>query len=274
MFAANQGELMEQLELAEAEKSKTDDDMPPLEPHGIDGDDDDYHAKSFNELTDFISSDMVVDVGTGRPRLIARQQDADGLFAQAPDVLSQTPTRPSPTRRGPRPLCERFPNMVTEARAFIDANGTKAQERRRNDTVTMSNGVSLRQLRDHILRKVPALKEQGLSVTTVHRLLVPPDRRNKNSAKRYRGVIKAKVPQNSNTRRHKRKGERNHISMAIMTFAMENSMTLVMIPECWSEFVMTKITTSDLGSRRCGRRLLCGFVVRGTQRKSLIPRSF
>ena len=244
MFAANQGELMEQLELAEAEKSKTDDDMPPLEPHGIDGDDDDYHAKSFNELTDFISSDMVVDVGTGRPRLIARQQDADGLFAQAPDARSQTPTRPSPTRRGPRPLCERFPNMVTEARAFIDANGTKAQERRRNDTVTMSNGVSLRQLRDHILRKVPALKEQGLSVTTVHRLLVPPDRRNKNSAKRYRGVIKAKVPQNSNTRRHERKGDRNHICMSQMAFVMENAVDQQDIIELWSTDDKAKLKVS------------------------------
>ena len=66
---------------------------------------------------------------------------------------------------------------------------TAAQERRRND-VASSLGVTLADLRKHLLSAVPGLQEKGLSHTTVHELLAPP-RKKTRSAKRYKQLVQA-----------------------------------------------------------------------------------
>lgn len=51
-----------------------------------------------------------------------------------------------------------------------------------------SPGVSLSNIRDHLLESVPDLKERGISVHSIARLMQPP-RRKTIAAKRYKGLI-------------------------------------------------------------------------------------
>ena len=132
--------------------------------------------------------------------------------------------------------------MVESARGFIESNGTKAQERRRTSTVTMSNGVNLRQLRDHVLAQVPELA--SLSVSTVARMLVAPNKRNK-SASRYHGAVNAKVAAKSNTRRLSKHPGRNHICMSQMGFVLENSVDMHGCVDVWSVDDKAKLKVSS-----------------------------
>ena len=75
---------------------------------------------------------------------------------------------------------------------FFELHGAAAQERRRND-VASSLGVTLADLRKHLLSAVPGLQEKGLSCTTVHELLVPPRKKTAN-AKCYKELVQARVP--------------------------------------------------------------------------------
>ena len=136
-----------------------------------------------------------------------------------------------------------YPRMVTAAKEFIESNGTAAQERRRNGTVTMSNGVTLRQIRDHILTQVPALKARGLGVKTVHRLLVAPNK-TRTAKARYAGLINAKVPKKSNTRRLNKRGNRNHLCMSQMGYVLENGVDMMDHVDVWSVDDKAKLKVS------------------------------
>jgi hypothetical protein len=50
-------------------------------------------------------------------------------------ILDNTELPPAPTsKRGPVPLYQRFPQIVTESIAFLKENGLAAHSRRRSDT--------------------------------------------------------------------------------------------------------------------------------------------
>ena len=156
---------------------------------------------------------------------------------------SGAPRPPQQRRRPGRvPLHQRFPKMVESARAFIESNGTKAQERRRSSTVTMSNGVTLRQLRDHVLAEVPELT--SLSLSTVARMLVAPNKGNRN-ARRYHGAVNAKVAAKSNTRRLSKHPGRNHICMSQMGFMLEQSVDMYDCVDVWSVDDKAKLKVSS-----------------------------
>ena len=145
-------------------------------------------------------------------------------------------------RPGPKPLHEQYPNMIAAAKEFISSNGTRAQERRRNETVNMRNGVTRRQLRDHILSRVPELDK--LSVSTVARMLVAPNKRNRN-ARRYHGVVNARVPKKSNSRRGGKKGNINHLCMALMAYMLENGVDMQDCIDVWSVDDKAKLKVSS-----------------------------
>ena len=87
--------------------------------------------------------------------------------------------------------------LVAEATLFIRSHSFSAQSRRRTGTAT-SLGVTLQQLRDHLLKTVPGLASAGISRSTVHRLMLPP-RKGTTAAKSYKGLIQARVPAKQNT---------------------------------------------------------------------------
>ena len=98
---------------------------------------------------------------------------------------------------GRKSILNKFPTIPDAATEFIKANGFKAQERRRETTIT-SCGVSVQDIRDHLLEVIPGLKEHGLSVTTV-RYLFKPVKKSLHSAERYKSAIDARVPRKDNS---------------------------------------------------------------------------
>lgn len=94
-------------------------------------------------------------------------------------------------RLGRPPKHHQFPQLVTETVRFLELHGRAAPARRRCDT-TNSLGVTLEDLRKHLLSVIPNLQESGLSRTTVHELMLPPRQKTRNS-KRYKGVVTARV---------------------------------------------------------------------------------
>ena len=86
------------------------------------------------------------------------------------------------------------PELVPCICSFIEQNSSAAHLRRRNDTM-YTNGVRLKDICAHIKKTL------GISVCkdTVHRLLLPPWKKTL-QARRYKGLISARVPPKRNTK--------------------------------------------------------------------------
>ena len=87
----------------------------------------------------------------------------------APSPTSTSPTPAIHNRTGRPSLVTQFPSIVSTATAFVKANGFSAHERRRESTGKV--GVSLREIREHLLSTVPGLKGRGISISSVARLM-------------------------------------------------------------------------------------------------------
>ena len=62
-------------------------------------------------------------------------------------------------------------------------NGFKAQEKRRDDNF-QSCGVSVKDIRRHLLNSVPGLSDYGVSINTIRYMFVPPHK-GRQSANRF-----------------------------------------------------------------------------------------
>lgn len=100
---------------------------------------------------------------------------------------------------GAKPVEEKFPNIAEVATEFIKRNGFKAAEKRRDDDI-ISCGVSVEEVREHLLQNIPGLAEHGLSKTTV-RYLFKPVNKCRNTSKHYKEVVKCRVPSKDNSGR-------------------------------------------------------------------------
>lgn len=98
-------------------------------------------------------------------------------------------------KRVGRPATEHLhPDIVPCIRSFIEQNSAEAHLRRRDD-VMYTNGVSLKNISDHVKNTL------GISVNknTIQRLMVPP-RQKTIASKRYKHLINACVPPKRNDR--------------------------------------------------------------------------
>ena len=86
------------------------------------------------------------------------------------------------------------PEIIEIVNDFITRHSSSAHNRRRDDA-QYSHGVTLSAIRSHVLREIPSLKE--ISVHTIHRLLLPPNK-NRKASKRYKGLVDAKRPPKRN----------------------------------------------------------------------------
>ena len=117
-----------------------------------------------------------------------RNRKKRNTSSETANVQSSKPGRPS--------IVEKFPTVVEIASEFIKTHGYAAHVRRR-EGVASTPGVSLNNIRHHLLDNVPGLKEHGISVNTIARLMNPP-RRKTIAAERYKGLIAARVPGKKN----------------------------------------------------------------------------
>ena len=78
-------------------------------------------------------------------------------------------------------------------------NSFAAQIRRRSNTGS-SAGVSVSEIRQHLLDKVPGMKDHGISLTTVRRIFQAPNKGNR-ASKRYLALVDAKIGVKKNSYR-------------------------------------------------------------------------
>ena len=89
----------------------------------------------------------------------------------------------------------KFPSLVRVATDFVTDHGFAAHERRRDTTGIV--GVLLRQIQEHCFSPIPGLREQGLSLNTVHRLFSAPNNRTA-SKKKYKDLVPARIAHKAN----------------------------------------------------------------------------
>eukprot|EP00117_Sycon_ciliatum_P025801 scpid112226/ scgid21331/ len=100
---------------------------------------------------------------------------------------------------GRQPIFETHPELVGIVTEYIQNHGFSAQSRRRS-TVGNDMGVSLTDIREHVMKRMPEVREKGISRTAIHQLLVAPRQSTINAA-RYHGLVKARVPGKNNNLR-------------------------------------------------------------------------
>ena len=87
-------------------------------------------------------------------------------------------------------MSSKFLEIVVVVKEFIGQHSAAAYNRRREDT-EYCHGVSIENIRRHVLQAIPELKK--ISKSTIRRLLLPPQK-NTNAACRYTGLVEAKLP--------------------------------------------------------------------------------
>ena len=99
-------------------------------------------------------------------------------------------------QRGQPSIVSKFPDLVCIAAEFVKQHGFSAQFRRRTET-GYSPGVTIPEIRDHLLKEVSGLRDYGISFSTTRRLFQAPDKGNKTS-RRYQCLIDARIGIKSN----------------------------------------------------------------------------
>ena len=146
-----------------------------------------------------------------KPKKISKHKSDDviaGAKLKKPSVGGGQPSIVS--------LFPEIPDIVTD---YIKRNGYKAQEKRRNENFE-SCGVTLADVRTHILETVPGLKEHGISKTTVRYLFSPVHKR-RNSAKLYKEHVACRVPMKDNSLRVN--NERAHFIHSRVAMRLEHA---------------------------------------------------
>ena len=93
--------------------------------------------------------------------------------------------------RGEPSIASKFPTLVDSAADFVKQHSFAAQIRRQTNTGS-SAGVSIAEIRQHLLDNVPGLKQHGISLSMAKRLFQAPNRGNIASQK-YKALIDAKI---------------------------------------------------------------------------------
>ena len=88
-------------------------------------------------------------------------------------------------------IAAKFPEVVNTAADFVKQQGFAAQSRRRSETGT-SSGVSVAQIREHLLDTVPGLREHGISLSTTRRLFHAPNKGNV-ASQRYKALVDGRI---------------------------------------------------------------------------------
>ena len=97
--------------------------------------------------------------------------DSEAVKSKA---VEQTPTVYSPKNKvGQKPLWQKFPQLIETATEFIKSHSFQAHVRRQ-ETTNIGNGITLREIRNHLLENVTGLAAHGISVDAIHHLTVGP----------------------------------------------------------------------------------------------------
>ena len=140
-------------------------------------------------------------------------------------------------RRGIEKIFPSIPDVATE---FIKSHGFCAQERRCTSTIT-SSGVTINEIREHLLKNIPGLKEHGINKQTF-RWLFKLVRKDNDVAVCYKGIINATIAKEDNTGRA-HKGD-SHFVLSYLRLRRE-------LVECFREET-TIVSTNNMNKIRYG----------------------
>ena len=93
--------------------------------------------------------------------------EAAEIFNDTHDVVDKK--NENTNKIGQPSLVSKFPKIVDITTEFIKQHGFAAQCRRRSDTGN-SSGVTASQIREHLFRVIPELKDHTISLSTIRRL--------------------------------------------------------------------------------------------------------
>ena len=127
------------------------------------------------------------------------QQNTESLESAEDGNTDDKPPPISEASHGQPPIAKKFPEIINVTADFVKQHGFAAQSRRRTEVGT-SSGVSVADIRKHLLENVRGLKEHGISLTTIRRLFCAPNKTNI-ASHRYKALIDARVGTKRNSYR-------------------------------------------------------------------------
>jgi hypothetical protein len=146
----------------------------------------------------------------------SRPSDVQGRDTES--GATRFPEKENKKPPGKPSLVSKFPAIVPVVRDFVHSRGFGAHERRRD--IVGSVGVSLKEIKEHVQREIPALAEAGISLNSISRLFPAPNQQ-RAARSRYKGLIPARVGQKQND---KSKGHvDSHFAAAQVKYALELS---------------------------------------------------
>ncbi|XP_070560361.1 uncharacterized protein [Ptychodera flava] len=125
-------------------------------------------------------------------------------------------------------ISQLFPNVVDSAKNFVESNGFEAHKRRRETTGNC--GVTRAQIQQSLYNNDSALKKHGVSLSTISRWMVAPDKRFKSSML-YTGDIDARVTTSTNNFRKDNKNAHYYFAQVkyVMEFAARHKMSALAV---------------------------------------------
>eukprot|EP00111_Clytia_hemisphaerica_P022411 TCONS_00065867-protein len=179
-------------------------------------------------------------------KIISAQQKDTTQEENSGDVPKPLEKATVHKKKGQPSIVSKFPTIPDEITKFIKTNGFKAQEKRRDDDFR-SCGVSLNDIRDHLLKVVPGLAEHGIAPNTIRYLFVPVHK-SRSSSKRYLGIVPCKVPKKDNSGRTE--NENNHFIHSRVGMRFEHAATYNKDYSMISADAMNKIHVGTLAVSR------------------------
>ena len=110
--------------------------------------------------------------GNELSELIYRNEEKEDVENHTSSSSTKSTSKASQSEKskpGPAYIVKKFPTIPDVATEFIKRNGFKAQNKRRDDDF-VSCGVSVEEVRQHLLKTVTGLAEYGLCKNTVQYL--------------------------------------------------------------------------------------------------------
>ena len=184
--------------------------------------------------------------GTIVDKIISSQKDAAPENDEQKETTMPAEKSTVHKKKGQPSIVSKFPIIPEEITNFIKTNGFKAQEKRRDDDFR-SCGVSLNDIREHLLKVVPGLAEHGIAANTIRYLFVPVHK-SRSSAKRYLSIIPCKVPKKDNSGRTE--NENNHFIHSRVGLRLEHAATYNTDYTVVSADAMNKIHVGTLAVSR------------------------
>ena len=148
--------------------------------------------------------------------------------------------------RGRPSIVSKFPQIPQLVTDFIKQHGYSAQSRRRT-AIGSACGVSLEDIRQYLISKIPELQGKGIGRTTVAYLMAPP-RRGTTAATRYKTLVSAHVPAKCN--QYHENHEDQHYLFARVAYRREFTMKFKKEAAIFSCDDMNKIKVGSLAVSR------------------------